>query len=65
PENMGAWGFVHDKLHRILRNRYELRHVSRAPSGSPATGSHTIHELELADLIAEALGSLPEPAVSA
>ncbi len=56
PENMGAWSYVHDKLHRVLRGRYELRHVSRRPSGSPATGSHALHELELADLLDRALG---------
>ena len=39
PENMGAWSFVHARLHRLLRDRYALRHVSRAESASPATGS--------------------------
>jgi multifunctional 2-oxoglutarate metabolism enzyme len=61
PENMGAWNFVHEKLHRLLRNRYELRHVGRAPSGSPATGSHAIHELELRALIDDALGPASSP----
>jgi 2-oxoglutarate decarboxylase len=55
PENMGAWNFVHGKLHAVLRDRYRLRHVSRTASGSPATGSHAMHELELEDLLDRAL----------
>jgi 2-oxoglutarate dehydrogenase E1 component len=52
PENMGPWPFVHERLHRLLRDLgAALRHVSRAPSASPATGSHTIHEAEQRDLI--------------
>ncbi|MGH9294763.1 MAG: multifunctional oxoglutarate decarboxylase/oxoglutarate dehydrogenase thiamine pyrophosphate-binding subunit/dihydrolipoyllysine-residue succinyltransferase subunit, partial [Acidimicrobiales bacterium] len=62
PENQGAWNYVHGRLHRILRERAELRHVSRAVSGSPATGSGTIHRLELADLLERALGpAAPAP----
>ncbi len=59
PENMGAWGLVHERIHRLFRDRYRLRHVSRPPSGSPATGSHAIHDLELATLLDVALGRLP------
>jgi 2-oxoglutarate dehydrogenase E1 component len=59
PENMGAWNFVHGKIHRLFRDRYRLRHVSRPPSGSPATGSHAVHELELGSLLDEAVGRLP------
>jgi 2-oxoglutarate dehydrogenase E1 component len=55
PENMGAWNYVHGKLHAVLRDRYQLRHVSRQASGSPATGSHALHELELEDLLDRAL----------
>ncbi len=54
PENMGAWNYVHGKLHAVLRGRYRLRHVSRPASGSPATGSHALHELELEDLLERA-----------
>ena len=46
PENMGAWLFAHGRLHRLLGTRYKLRHVSRDPAGSPATGSSAIHQLE-------------------
>ncbi|MGB9112625.1 MAG: multifunctional oxoglutarate decarboxylase/oxoglutarate dehydrogenase thiamine pyrophosphate-binding subunit/dihydrolipoyllysine-residue succinyltransferase subunit [Acidimicrobiales bacterium] len=62
PKNMGAWSFVHERLHKALRHAYELRHVSRAASGSPATGSHMIHELELDKLLDKALGPDPKSA---
>ncbi len=56
PENMGAWSFVHNRLHRILRERYRLVHVSRPESASPATGSAAQHQLEQADLLDRAIG---------
>jgi 2-oxoglutarate dehydrogenase complex dehydrogenase (E1) component-like enzyme len=55
PENMGAWAFVHGRLHRLLRNDFSLRHVSRIEAGSPATGSAAMHQLEAKDLLARAL----------
>ena len=55
PENMGAWAFVHGRLHRLLRNDFSLRHVSRIEAGSPATGSTAMHQLESKDLLARAL----------
>ena len=54
PENMGAWSFVHGRLHALLRDDFTLRHVARAEAGSPAAGSSTFHELEEADLLARA-----------
>ncbi|MHB8293480.1 MAG: multifunctional oxoglutarate decarboxylase/oxoglutarate dehydrogenase thiamine pyrophosphate-binding subunit/dihydrolipoyllysine-residue succinyltransferase subunit [Acidimicrobiales bacterium] len=54
PENMGAWSFVHGRLHRIARERLELRHVSRAESASPGTGSAAMHQLEAEDLLERA-----------
>jgi 2-oxoglutarate decarboxylase len=56
PENMGAWSFVHARLHRILRDRYALLHVSRPESASPATGSSALHQLEQASLLDRAIG---------
>jgi 2-oxoglutarate dehydrogenase E1 component len=56
PENMGAWSFVHGRLHRLLRDRYQLHHVSRAESASPATGSSALHHLEQADLLDRSIG---------
>jgi 2-oxoglutarate dehydrogenase E1 component len=60
PENMGAWTYVHGWLHRILRERATLTHVSRPVSGSPATGSATIHQLELVAMLDAAVAPLPE-----
>ncbi len=51
PENMGAWSFVHGRLHAMLRDRARLYHVSRPESGSPATGSLAAHKAEQAELI--------------
>jgi multifunctional 2-oxoglutarate metabolism enzyme len=53
PENMGPWSFVEARTWRIKDRGYDLRHVSRVESGSPATGSKAIHDQELADLLNE------------
>jgi len=58
PENMGAWNFVHRRLHRLLRDDYSLRHVSRPESASPATGSQTVHQRQQADLLTGAFDGL-------
>ena len=51
PENMGAWRFVEANTWRVKEQGYDLRHVARVESGSPATGSKAIHDQELADLM--------------
>ena len=56
PANMGAWTFVRDRLDDMLGGDYRIARVSRVASGSPATGSHSMHDLEQADLIERALG---------
>ncbi len=56
PENMGAWNFVHGKLHKELRHSHAVRHVSRAESASPASGSAALHRLEQDDLLVRAVG---------
>ena len=61
---MGAWNYVHGKLHRLLRGRVELRHVARKASASPASGSAKIHEREQRELIAAALDPNARPAAS-
>ena len=58
PENMGAWTFVHGRLHRLLRDGYTLRHVSRPASASPASGSQTVHTKQQADLLTGAFDGL-------
>jgi len=59
PENMAAWSFAHGRLHRLLRDRYRLVHVSRAESASPATGSAAMHHLESEDLLVRVFALLP------
>ncbi len=56
PENMGAWSFVHARLHSSLPERLRLRHVSRPESASPAIGTAALHQLEQADLLRRAVG---------
>ena len=56
PENMGAWTFVRDRLDTMLGDDFKFERVSRVASGSPATGSHAMHELEQQDLLERALG---------
>jgi 2-oxoglutarate dehydrogenase E1 component len=58
PENMGAWSFVHGRLHRLLRDDFVLRHVSRPESASPASGSAAYHQLEDEDLLNRAFAEL-------
>jgi 2-oxoglutarate dehydrogenase E1 component len=54
PENMGAWPFVHLQMHYQLRDTV-VRHVARAESASPATGSGLVHAAEQADLLRRAV----------
>ena len=58
PENMGAWNFIEHHTWRVKEQGYDLRHVARVESGSPATGSKTIHDQELADLMDEVFAGL-------
>jgi len=53
PENMGAWPFVH--LRTLDWTSWKVRHVARAESASPATGSHLVHSAEQVDLLTRAL----------
>lgn len=55
PENMGAWPFVHQQMHRTLSGNAKLRHVTRAESASPATGSSLVHAAEQTDLLNRAI----------
>jgi multifunctional 2-oxoglutarate metabolism enzyme len=56
PANMGAANFVRDRLDAMFEADYRVSRETRTASGSPATGSHAMHELEQADLIERALG---------
>jgi 2-oxoglutarate dehydrogenase E1 component len=55
PQNMGGWNFMRPRLEALAKGRMDVRYVGRAPSASPATGSYTIHQLEQAQLVKEAL----------
>jgi len=50
---MGARYFVDDRIWPLKEQGYSLRFVTRVESGSPATGSKTIHDQELDDLMRE------------
>ena len=55
PVNMGAWPFVHLQMHDQFRGK-DVRHVARAESASPATGSGLVHAAEQADLLRRSVG---------
>jgi 2-oxoglutarate decarboxylase len=55
PENMGAWNFVKGRLYERFEGSHRIQRLSRVESGSPASGSHTIHNQEQAQLLAIAL----------
>jgi 2-oxoglutarate decarboxylase len=55
PSNMGAWAFAQDRLSERFGDSHEIIRVSRHESGSPATGSHTIHVQEQEAIIDAAL----------
>jgi 2-oxoglutarate dehydrogenase E1 component len=58
PANMGAWNYIHIRLHRVLRDRAKLKHVARAPSASPASGSSKVHDAEQRRVLAAAFAKL-------
>jgi len=51
PENMGPWSFVQSRLRPMVGEDFRLRHVTRVESGSPASGSKPLHDLEEEDLL--------------
>jgi 2-oxoglutarate dehydrogenase E1 component len=55
PRNMGAWGFMHERLPALLRPGQMLRYVGRGEQAAPAVGSQKLHQQEQAALLAEAL----------
>ncbi len=58
PENMGAWNFVKGRLYEAHEDTHRIRRVSRRESGSPATGSSAIHNLEQEAILLEAFADL-------
>jgi 2-oxoglutarate dehydrogenase E1 component len=55
PENMGAWRFVRGRLRRLLGEGAVVRYVGREESGSPASGTQTVHDKEQDELLTAAL----------
>ena len=58
PENMGAWNGVKGNLFRAHERTHSIGRVSRVESGSPATGSHQIHDQEREQLFDEVFAEL-------
>ena len=54
PQNMGAYRFLWHHLREIFGR--EPLYAGRAESGSPATGSASVHKAQQARLVDEALG---------
>jgi 2-oxoglutarate decarboxylase len=54
PANMGGWGFMEPRLRRTMASGQTSRFVGRVASASPATGSHTMHQMEQGRLISDA-----------
>jgi 2-oxoglutarate dehydrogenase E1 component len=60
PGNMGAWTYVQSRLAGVVPAGATVSHVSRPDAGSPATGSGTVHQLELRDILDRAIGPIAE-----
>ena len=56
PENMGAWNFVKGRLYEEHGGTHTIQRVSRPESGSPSTGSSSVHAHEHRILLTAALG---------
>ncbi len=54
PQNMGAWPMMDEWLGAVLGGR-PPRYIGRPPAASPATGSHSKHKREQAELVDRAL----------
>ena len=55
PKNMGGWTFIEPRLEALLSSDRRPRYIGRTASASPAIGSYSIHVLEQARLVQEAL----------
>lgn len=54
PENMGSYRFLHQRLDRGLPEGVRFSHACRQESGSPATGSASVHAREQRALVDQA-----------
>jgi len=55
PRNMGAWGFVQERLTAVLPAGVTLRYAGRPERASPAEGYPSAHIAEQARIVREAL----------
>jgi 2-oxoglutarate dehydrogenase complex dehydrogenase (E1) component-like enzyme len=55
PANMGAWRYLQSIWSQVAPGRPPLVGITRPESASPATGSHSAHRQEQAQLIDRAL----------
>jgi 2-oxoglutarate dehydrogenase E1 component len=58
PENMGPWNFVKGRLYESHGDDYTIHRVSRAESGSPASGSAAIHAFEQDLILSDAFADI-------
>jgi len=54
PENMGGWPFLQPRLIKLVAPDHSINYVGRPLSASPATGSHTIHQMEQQKIVRDA-----------
>ncbi|HWN94251.1 MAG TPA: 2-oxoglutarate dehydrogenase E1 component [Methylomirabilota bacterium] len=57
PHNMGAWRYMLVCFGERLLGRLPFSGITRPPAASPATGSHSSHEREQAEIIERAFNS--------
>ncbi len=55
PQNMGAWTYVAPRLRDLLDPAIPLTYVGRAESASPAEGVHSLHVVNQARILREAV----------
>ncbi len=60
PANMGAWEFIKNNL----GDEISITHISRPPSGSPATGSSKFHTIQQGKIIDKAFSRCKCPYVN-
>lgn len=53
PANQGAWTFVEPRLRQLLRQNQSVRYVGLPASGTSATGSYIIHQMQQKQLLTE------------
>jgi hypothetical protein len=54
PENMGAWRYLRVTVSMQFLGRLPFSGICRPASASPATGSHSAHEIEQEELLQRA-----------